>query len=63
VVDTNSINGFLKGERRGWKVKLRDQRHSLWLLDSAARSVGGSGSIGTSGVIRIHILRFVFIVI
>jgi hypothetical protein len=64
VVNTNGVNGVLNSERRGWEVELRDQRHGFWLLDSSARTVGGgSGSVGTSCVIRIHILLFEFIVI
>ena len=64
MVDTNGMDGVLNGEGSRREVELRDQRHGFWLLDSAARSVGGgSGSVGTSGVIRIHILLFEFIVI
>ena len=55
MVDTNGVNSLLNCEGRGWEVELRDQRHGFWLFDPAARSVGGgSGSVGTSGVIRIH---------
>ena len=59
VVNTNGVDGVLNGEGSRREVELRDQRHGFWLLDSAARSVGG----GTSGAIRIHILLFEFIVI
>ena len=56
MVDTNGVNSLLNCEGRGWEAELRDQRHGFWLLDSAARSVSSGGSVGTSDVIRIHML-------